>query len=525
MCALVAACSNGAPAGPSGKLSLSVAPLSLPGIVDANYDLWVTTTAGTVWSEPALRSTQYGDGSGSLTYIGTCDAQAGSHTVHLQLNALYTVDGPDADTAPDAVAQETFVNPCPSTEPCTVTAACVENGDTPVEFNLTVMRDAQQGFFDVAVNFNDIFCSAKVDCLPAFLHNGAGVRSETAIIGFACTSGTSSTGTVEPTNLYVDYRVNGTLLDESVEGRSADGSYAIYRDDEELPGVSKGFWNAAILVGTGASIRGSATAAPGELPSEAAGTFSSYPVIRFDVDIAPGCVATGPDGADVDTERDPVVLPAQLDSGEGVDTHYADNPAGEGSFASYAIGGGGTIEACTMPTTNDFIPAGAFPGDPDRCGGAEPCLSDTQQLILLDRVAAIDCIVDNGEADCVFMTSDYKTFQDARIANEEATSFEAWLPGNDSESHLVSTSVSNFADLSIAARGDLGTIAAISVAESESNLLALDSIEVFGEDDPIWGYRTFRFTSTQLEELHCWATANSLYTPSSMKTLLDLEAF
>jgi hypothetical protein len=67
--------------------------------------------------------------------------------------------------------------------------ACVENADVPVVFNLTVMRNARQGFFDIAVEFDDIFCSAKLDCRPAFLHDGDGDRAATAIVAFACTAG------------------------------------------------------------------------------------------------------------------------------------------------------------------------------------------------------------------------------------------------------------------------------------------------------------------------------------------------
>ncbi len=56
-----------------------------------------------------------------------------------------------------------FENPCAEAGDCVLSFPCVENEDVFVEFNITVMRDAEQGFFDIAVNFEDIFCSAKFD--------------------------------------------------------------------------------------------------------------------------------------------------------------------------------------------------------------------------------------------------------------------------------------------------------------------------------------------------------------------------
>jgi hypothetical protein len=67
-----------------------------------------------------------------------------------------------------------------------------------VTFNFTIMGQADQGFFDVAVNFDAIFCSAKVDCTYddagndpiELLHDPAtGERTQTAVIGIACSAG------------------------------------------------------------------------------------------------------------------------------------------------------------------------------------------------------------------------------------------------------------------------------------------------------------------------------------------------
>jgi hypothetical protein len=311
--------SSSGPTGPQGNLNLNVAPLNLPGITDADFGVVVTNGAGAVvWQESTLASTQYGDGAGSLTYIGTCDAQEPVHTIALTVNSLSSGGG-------DLFAAGEAVNPCPSGTPCELTATCEENADVSVVFNLAIMRDADQGFFDIAVNFNDIFCSAKVDCQDALLFNSAGVRAPTAVVGFACTSGASSTNSEESTILYTDFIVDGEGLDESIDGNSSDGSYAIYKDQEELPGYNKGFVNAAVLIPDGGSvtITGVATAAPGSLPSEAPGTFNNYPVIGFNVTVNSAC-----DSAD---------FPVQLDGGAGVDTFYSDDPAGEGAYTAYNV--------------------------------------------------------------------------------------------------------------------------------------------------------------------------------------------
>jgi len=72
---------------------------------------------------------------------------------------------------------------------------------------VALMRPAQQGFFDVAVNFNSIFCSAKFDCCYdttndgcaadgsediALLFDVTGARGRTFVLGLACTAGTAA---------------------------------------------------------------------------------------------------------------------------------------------------------------------------------------------------------------------------------------------------------------------------------------------------------------------------------------------
>ncbi|MFO0746623.1 MAG: carboxypeptidase-like regulatory domain-containing protein [Myxococcota bacterium] len=191
--AMLSGCAGQAPGdgGPSGRLRVAVAPLGYADVSDVVYRLTVSTPAGTVWSED-ISSATYGDGVGSATYVGTCDASAGPNTVSLALLSIRAdrllVDGVD------------YVNPAPLARPLTRVAACAPNADTPVDFALTVMRRASQGFFDIAVTFDDIFCSAKFDCLGsdgqplALLHDPrTGERGPTAVLGFSCWSGGRAT--------------------------------------------------------------------------------------------------------------------------------------------------------------------------------------------------------------------------------------------------------------------------------------------------------------------------------------------
>ncbi len=94
-----------------------------------------------------------------------------------------------------------FQNPCPE-EPaenagCLLEFTCIENEDTPVTFNLVVLRDANQGFFDTVVTFEDVFCSGKLDTVydsgPIELLYVNGQRVRTAVLAYACTGGTNDT--------------------------------------------------------------------------------------------------------------------------------------------------------------------------------------------------------------------------------------------------------------------------------------------------------------------------------------------
>ncbi len=225
--ALLVGCAQDS-SGPSGvgrQLDIRVAPLSLPGVVDACYGLEVLNEAlSPVWSQPSVCADQYGDLKSDITYIGTCDASdpnvdgVAEATVVLTIAGLYGPDTAlDVDTAPDLLTD--YRDPCAapySPGGCRIKTRCRENADVQVEFNLTVMREANQGFFDIAVNFEDIFCSAKVDCaypatnttpaqpIELVFDPATGKRVQTVVWALACTDGDPAGELAASTHLYMD---------------------------------------------------------------------------------------------------------------------------------------------------------------------------------------------------------------------------------------------------------------------------------------------------------------------------------
>ncbi len=291
----VAGCAEGERTTSGGPvLAVAVAGLTLPAIDEVCVDLRVTNGTGVVWAKgdpsktrlgadqtgangPAgeadtttLCSGRYGNGAGGdLTYVGTCDAASDSsaapgvqNDVTLWVDGLYGIGADGADVGG-------WQDPCPMG--CTLSVDCVANVDTLAEFNLTVLRDARQGFFDVAVAFEDIFCSAKLDtCYPdgndsdlvddpiRLIHGGDTERDWTAVFGFACTAGPDAGGT----NLMLgtfDVVCGETVfsIDPTVAPGNASVSvgddtlhYAVYRGNEALncdgAPCNKVYWNVAL---------------------------------------------------------------------------------------------------------------------------------------------------------------------------------------------------------------------------------------------------------------------------------------
>ncbi|MFO0745295.1 MAG: Ig-like domain-containing protein [Myxococcota bacterium] len=249
----LASCGVEDAAAPAPALGIRVAPLSLPGITDACFGVTVydgtETGASIVWQQTGLCSSQYGNGGGGdIAYIGTCSAQPDGavNAIDLVLEGLY-----QSGVAPGgAELADGWQNPCPAGKPCRLTTPCRQNADSAVTFNLTVMRDANQGFFDIAVNFADVFCSAKLDCVDELLHDGD-ARGDTAVVAFACTSGGDTT------HLYMDdivVRCGGDqvfAIDPSqgpgqLGARTGSFESAVYAGAEDFPDFEKCYWNVAV---------------------------------------------------------------------------------------------------------------------------------------------------------------------------------------------------------------------------------------------------------------------------------------
>jgi len=205
-----------------------VAALSLAGVGDVVWDVEVLNGANpaeVVWSK-RLTSSRYGDGAGSATVVGPCDASADARANTVRLWVVGVYDAPvvsagafargDA-TGAGAVDGEALPFQSPTLAgPLTREFACLPNADVTVSFEVALMRPAVQGFFDVAVAFDDLFCSAKLDCCEApagpacaldgsedlaLLFDDAGARASTLVLGFACTAGPHAE---VDTQLYLD---------------------------------------------------------------------------------------------------------------------------------------------------------------------------------------------------------------------------------------------------------------------------------------------------------------------------------
>ncbi|MBL8788107.1 MAG: hypothetical protein JNJ59_24655 [Deltaproteobacteria bacterium] len=307
-------CSDQA-SGPSGPhLEIGVAPLTLNNVADACYTLTVYNVgkdaigpSSVVWTKSSVCATRYGDARGSVSYIGTCDADPDGriNTTSLVLEGLCTTAGCDVSdpSDPGTLAVSEYQNPCKASKPCLLERPCRENADTLVEFNITIMRDAKQGFFDIAVNFEDIFCSAKLDCVPELLHRPGGERDLTAVLGFACTSGAETCLYADSITLTCD---NGswTIDPSQGPGNITENSpvlfaAATYEGDEAFTAFEKQYWNVALGLDSAAfaaaqncTLSWSTTAAEGALTANTTPADTTYPRIVWSRQILTNGVLT-----------------------------------------------------------------------------------------------------------------------------------------------------------------------------------------------------------------------------------------
>jgi hypothetical protein len=300
---------------PNG-ISIVVAPLGLEDVTDACYRLTISNgDTEQVWQRENICATQFGDLAASISYVGTCDASDGVslNTVRLELEEMYSAPNTPVD-------RDSYQNPCGHADngnddggpPCELEVECVANTDARVTFNITVLRDAQQGFFDIAVNFDDIFCSSKLDTcnsddvpIELLFNPATGERGQTAVLALACTSGPGLGGDtvlhMNPILVRCD-KWPDVLLDPTVPAGNAWNAtnpdpvptdpvwqYAVYRGAEDLncgtESCQKLYWNVAIgfdPTAPNCNVFATATASDAsQMVNGLTPASSTYPVITF----------------------------------------------------------------------------------------------------------------------------------------------------------------------------------------------------------------------------------------------------
>ena len=408
-------CGGEAPVGPAGRgfdgpgVEVNIAALNLQGVGDAIWDLEVRNGADpsqVVWQR-RISSSSYGDSAGSASYVGPCDAatDANPNQIRVWVVGLYAADVPAANmgqfnsgsTADAGVVTGgtlvPFQNPT-ATGPLTRDVVCRENEDVFVQFDVALMRPAQQGFFDIAVNFNSVFCSAKFDCCDdanannacdvgedlALLFTAGGARGRTMVLGFACTAGTAAS---EATTLYMDALAfdctspaSGFAADFTVSPAAAAGgnqcsagamstcpvvsdpapaeadSYlfqvAVFRGEELLLSggstAHKAYWNVALGVKTAISDCTLRTRATADNPNDAfdglvggvVGVGAVYPYIAWDVPLG-SCASE----------------PLTFDTAGHVRTRYTETTATVATSFGYAFAPGlSPVMVCASPCEN-----------------------------------------------------------------------------------------------------------------------------------------------------------------------------
>jgi len=308
---------------PTDRVSISVAALSLTGVADATWTLTVRAGTGPdaplVWTK-TLHAQDFGSAAagGSFAYVGPCDASVDPNVVSLHLDALSDASG----------------TPLPYVDPGVLvqSATCKPNADTAVDFAVTIARPASQGFFDVAVTFDDVFCSAKLDCKGddgqplMLLHDpDTDARGPTMVAAWACTSGSSQPTYMHMSALTLECDDGTRIVHVPSQGPGNvggdDGDYvfqrAVYRVEEQLDPYTKCGWNHAIgldltalqQAGVSCTLRGEATASAAPFEQGKTPVGAVYPYIVWDVPVIDhGALVCGQEPLD--------------QSGDHVATHY-----------------------------------------------------------------------------------------------------------------------------------------------------------------------------------------------------------
>jgi len=385
-------------------IAFGVSPLTLDALADACYSFAVVNASGdlvvgrgpgaVVAHSPLITGTatrticasQFGNtAGGDISYVAPCDASQSPtderlHTVTLWVDALCTgavtnKSGTANYQTPDGICTEmqSYVNPCGSAG-CDLDVLCVENADTPVTFNFTIMGQADQGFFDIAVNFDDVFCSAKLDdCnttgakINLIFDPTTGERINTIVAAVSCTGGPGDAVDTQLnlTSLNVGCTSDsssGTLDFSTVgqEGNLTIGDYpgAVYYGTESLANVNKVYTTVAIGIDgrSGCWLEWDVVPSNGSFTaSNATGVYTSYGFVHFE--------ASGLGGPDGECHVNPL-----NGDGSGVVTGYANgtsSPAGDVNTVLGEDGATGTAgfeshSSCAQPCDASTVLASGY---------------------------------------------------------------------------------------------------------------------------------------------------------------------
>lgn len=180
--------------GPAGTVGISIAPLVFPEITGATFEFTIVDSLDVViYHNPSISSDEYGTPDGRVLFVAPCSAGNGTNpgmgppgteinTVTVRLievraegGQVFTLTKGDA-IFPPALSRD---------------VVCVENQEVRAEFLLTIARRAQQGFVDMVVQIQDVFCSYKLSCEQELMADPEPpyAPGPTLVTGITCTDG------------------------------------------------------------------------------------------------------------------------------------------------------------------------------------------------------------------------------------------------------------------------------------------------------------------------------------------------
>jgi|GEM_PF-834557 len=301
----------GGPAEPPGpQVEIRVAPFEISAVTNADYRLTVRNAADEIVWQREVSAASHGGGAGDIAYVGPCDATSNPNTVGVEVLALYSGAGGDTE-----IDMSLYGLPGEITRD----VECLANQDVAVDFDITILIDPPDmpAFLSVGVGFDDIFCSAKLDCEGAsgepleLLHDPAtGARARTAVVALACTAGVDAATVLYRSDLAVHCDDNGAtaggnLLDVVVDPSlgpgnlsTADGGISgdagvlfaaqVTRGDEQIASYNKAYWNVLLGVADtakGCTLTATATANDGTWPADTIPEGQVWPYIDWTVDL------------------------------------------------------------------------------------------------------------------------------------------------------------------------------------------------------------------------------------------------